>query len=75
MEKGKTLMGKEEGKVMMKRAQNGQKLQQRNEKPVNGKKMKNAGNGTSLHQDREAKKKYNGYGGKNTVGGISCHHG
>lgn len=54
MEKGDTSTGKKKGKVMNTRGKDGQKLEKRNEKPVNGKK-RNAGNGSSHHKDVEEK--------------------
>lgn len=54
MEKAETSTGKKEGKVMNTRGKNGQKLEKRNEKPVNGKKRK-TGNGSSRHKDVEEK--------------------
>lgn len=50
--KRQTSMGEKEGKVMNTRGKNGQKLEKKNEKPVNGKNG-NAGNGTSRHKDVE----------------------
>ncbi len=54
MEKKETSTGKEKGKVMNRRGENGQKLEKRNEKSVNGKKAK-AGNGSSRHKHGEEK--------------------
>lgn len=54
MEKIQMLTGKKEGKVINTWGKNGQELEKRNEKPVNGKKG-NAGNGTLCHKDLEEK--------------------
>lgn len=54
MEKTETSAGKMEGKVMNTGGKSGQKLEKRNEKPVNGKRGK-AGNGSSRHKHVEDK--------------------
>lgn len=50
MEKTATSTGEKEGKVMNRRGKNGQKLEERNEKPVNGKKGRMQG---VVHHDRK----------------------